>query len=282
MYDSRLDKAARLSSFLPRAAPASPDRLPLELCLFDDAQLSVVYAPLDQVNTGAQLVLAGLTPGWRQAYAAYAAHAAHSRDDGRAARDDGGAAREIKQRVTALTGRTRENLIGMLDALRLNEHLGLSSTAALFGDAADALHWTSVLRYPVFKGRKSYSGQHPRPVAHPFLRAMLERLCAPELASVPGALIVPLGKAAEEGLEYLTALGLLDRERWLRGFPHPSGANGHRRTEFSRAQAGLEWQVEAWFSRNAAPAASEERPAVGGLADEWQDSEAEEPLSASG
>jgi hypothetical protein len=242
VYDSRLDKAARLKSRLPTSPPRSLDEVPLELFLFDDAQLSVVYAPLDAVNTRARIVLAGLTPGWRQAQAAYAAHA----ELAGLGEDEAGV--EIKRR-TAFIGSMRQNLISMLDELDLGRYLGVDGAAALFADRADAVHATSVLRYPVFKAGKNYSGQHPKPVAHPFLRAMLERLCAPELARVPNALIVPLGKAAEEGLEHLSGLGLLDRNRWLRGFPHPSAANGHRKSEFSRARVELELQVEAWFSR---------------------------------
>jgi hypothetical protein len=246
VYDSRIDKAPRLRSLLPITAPRSLDQLPLELFLFDDAQLSVVYAPLDFVNTRARVVLAGLTPGWRQAQAAYAAHA-----ELRGASDEQ-VGSEIKRRA-AFAGSMRTNLIAMLDELDLGRHLGIESTAALFAAQASLVHATSVLRYPVFKAGKNYAGQNPKPVGHPFLRAMLERLCAPELESVPDALIIPLGKAAEEGLEYLTALGRLRAERWLRGFPHPSGANGHRKAEFSRAKLGLATQLESWFAHGSLP-----------------------------
>jgi hypothetical protein len=247
VYDSRLDKAARLKALLPGAPPGGIHELPLELYLFDDAQLSVVYAPLDAINTEAHIVLIGLTPSWRQAQAAYAAHAELS---GRLPEDAVGF--EVKRR-TAFAGSMRKNLVAMLDELHIGRYLGVESTAALFAERADALHSTSALRYPVFKAGKNYSGQHPKPVAHPFLRAMLERLCAPELARVPNALIVPLGKATEEGLEHLTSLGLLEQRRWLRGFPHPSSANAHRKAEFSRAKEELEWQVETWFSRGSLP-----------------------------
>jgi hypothetical protein len=221
-------------------------QLPQGLFLFDDALLSVVYAPLDHVNTRARIVLAGLTPSWRQAQAAYRAHA-DLKD-----LDEEQAGFEIKRRSAVPTS-MHQNLVEMLDELSIHRHLGLESSAALFGTHARALHATSVLRYPVFKAGKSYSGQHPRPSGHPFLRAMLERLCAPELARVPDALIVPMGKAAEEGLEHLTHLGLLDRQRWLRGFPHPSATNGHRKADFARARAELEWQTHAWFSRSSLP-----------------------------
>jgi hypothetical protein len=246
VYDSRLDKASRLKSLLPPAPPGSLRQLPQGLCLFDDALFSVVYAPLDHVNTGARIVLAGLTPSWRQAQAAYTAHAELR------GQDSDEADFEIKLR-SAFSGSMRANLIEMLDELSIHRHLGIDSAADLFGSHSQALHATNVLRYPVFKGGKSYAGQNPRPCGHAFLRAMLERLCAPELGRVPDALIVPLGKAAEEGLEHLSELGLLRRERWLRGFPHPSAANGRRKAEFARARAELEWQAESWFGRGSLP-----------------------------
>ena len=256
MYDSRLDKASRLKSLLPLAPPGSFGQLPQGLFLFDDALFSVVYAPLDHVNTGARIVLAGLTPSWRQAQAAYTAHAELLDAD------EEEAGFEIKRR-SAFSGSMRSNLIEMLDALSIHRHLGITSTEALFDTHAGALHATNVLRYPVFKAGKSYSGQNPRASGHAFLRAMLERLCAPELARVPNALIVPLGKAAEEGLEHLSELGLLRRERWLRGFPHPSAANGRRKAEFTRARDELEWQTQAWFSRGSLPPPRWNAPVAG-------------------
>lgn len=246
MYDSRLDKASRLKSLLPPAPPGTPSEAPKGLFLFDDALFSVVYAPLDHVNTGARIVLAGLTPSWRQARTAYAAHAELREADEELA------GREIKRRAV-FNGSLRANLIEMLDTLSLHDHLGLGSTAALFDTHADMLHATNVLRYPVFKAGKTYSGQNPRTSGHPFLRAMLERLCAAELARVPDALIVPLGRAAEDGLWHLSELGLLRRERLLRGFPHPSAANGRRKAELARARADLQWQLESWFSRGSLP-----------------------------
>jgi len=246
VYDSRLDKASRLKTLLPLAPPGSLSNVPLELFLFDDAQLSVIYAPVDFVNTRARIVLAGLTPSWKQARAAFAAHAELRGSDQH--EDEESAGLEI-QRRSAFAGTMRQNLVGMLDELGVQHHLGIASTESLFAGDAHAVHSTSVLRYPVFKAGKNYSGQHPKPLAHPFLRAMLERVCAAELARVDGALIVPLGKAAEEGLEHLTALGQLSGDRVLRGFPHPSAANAHRKVEFKRAKSSLEWQVRSWFER---------------------------------
>lgn len=258
VYDSRLDKASRLKALLPPIPPGRLSDVPLELYLFDDAQLSVLYAPLDFVNTRARVVLAGLTPSWKQARAAFAAHA-----DLRG-RDDGQSGLELQRRA-GFAGTTRQNLVSMLDELGVPRHLGIASAASLFAEDSHAVHATSVLRYPVFKAGKTYSGQHPKPLAHPFLRCMLERVCAAELARVEGALIVPLGKAAEDCLEHLAAAGQLKGDRVLRGFPHPSAANAHRRVEFARAKHRLERQVSAWFERGslAPPRFAGEWPAEG-------------------
>ena len=107
MYEARLEKAARLKSLLPQAPPAALHELPLELYLFDDAQVSVVYAPVDFVNTEARIVLIGLTPSWQQAQAAMAAHAELS------GKSEEEAGFEIKRR-TAFAGSMRQNLITML------------------------------------------------------------------------------------------------------------------------------------------------------------------------
>jgi len=273
VYDSRLDKASRLKALLPPAPPGCLDEVPLELFLFDDAQLSVIYAPVDFVNTRARIVLAGLTPSWKQARAAYAAHAElreanqpvelrEASNPATSAESDEAAGLEI-QRRSAFAGTMRQNLVAMLDELGVQHPLGIASTQSLFSEDAHLLHATSVLRYPVFKAGKNYSGRHPKPLAHPFLRAMLERVCAPELTRIDGALIVPLGKAAEEGLEHLTRLGALRAERVLRGFPHPSAANAHRKVEFARAKPDLEWQVRSWFERGSLPPAR--------FASEWQE-----------
>ena len=51
-----------------------------------------------------------------------------------------------------------------------------------------------------------------------------------ELEQLPDALIIPLGVAVEDALAHLG----FDRSRMLRGFPNPSGLNGHRVAQFER------------------------------------------------
>jgi hypothetical protein len=78
----------------------------------------------------------------------------------------------------------------------------------------------------------------------PILRAFASQVLATELATFPDALIVPLGRAAETAV----ALTGIASERVLAGFPHPSGANGHRAKNFHAAQRRLANTVDTWFA----------------------------------
>jgi hypothetical protein len=68
-------------------------------------------------------------------------------------------------------------------------------------------------------------------------------ILALELESVPEAVIVPLGKSVEEVLAVLAAEGRIRPGRWLSGFPHPSGANGHRVCLLNQNHASLSEQL---------------------------------------
>ena len=95
----------------------------------------------------------------------------------------------------------RRDLAQWLDDLGLAAVLGLRSCSELFEDSHRALlHTTSAVRYPVFvRGRDgsltNYSGSSPEFVAHPWLREMVETTLARELAALPSAIVVPLGRA---------------------------------------------------------------------------------------
>jgi hypothetical protein len=129
----------------------------------------------------------------------------------------------------------------------LPEVLG-TSTQSLFDDRDDLLHTTSAIRYPVFVGDRNYTGHEPRPLDTSILKAFVEERLAPELASVEGALIVPLGDAVERCLEFLVRRHGVPRERCLFGFPHPSGANGHRAKHFSERRETLQRTLHEWFA----------------------------------
>ena len=64
---------------------------------------------------------------------------------------------------------------------------------------------------------------------------------------VPDALIIPLGKSVEEVLNDMVEDKILKKEQCLFGFPHPSGANGHRKAQFEQNKSNLLTIVENYF-----------------------------------
>jgi hypothetical protein len=80
------------------------------------------------------------------------------------------------------------------------------------------------------------------------LRRYVEAMLSEELARTPEALGVPLGKRVDEALSWLVAREAVDSARILSGFPHPSGANGHRHRQWSQTTRGYGQQVDRWFN----------------------------------
>ncbi|MNG08705.1 hypothetical protein D3C84_920820 [compost metagenome] len=61
------------------------------------------------------------------------------------------------------------------------------------------------------------------------------------------ALIIPLGVNVENVLRQLVAENQLEEERCLWGFPHPSGANGHRHRQFAAHYQDMKERLAAQF-----------------------------------
>lgn len=196
---------------------------PPELTLSDGRDLFVSYAPFDHIARKAELVLVGLTPGRTQA--ANALEALQGQLN--AGRDLEGALAAAKS-TASFSGSMRSSLIAMLDLVGVPQKFGRASAAAFFEAGSPLVHFTSMLRYPVYlAGGANYSGA-PAPLSHPVLRKMVETHLAEEAAALPGAIWVPLGGHAEAGLQHLAQAGRLDPARILTGLPHPSGANAER------------------------------------------------------
>jgi hypothetical protein len=200
----------------------TPSRLRLDGAVSGRRDLTVAYAPFDHINLGADVVLVGLTPGRYQMAAALR----EARRLLRSGASVAGAAAGAKVHAS-FSGPMRSNLVAMLDRVGLAAHLGLDSTAALWGAAADRVHFTSALRYPVFVNGANYSG-NPDLLRVPLLRDHLARWFGEELAALPCAIIVPLGPKVAAAVEAAAATQGFDRERVLSGLPHPSGANAER------------------------------------------------------
>jgi hypothetical protein len=139
----------------------------------------------------------------------------------------------------------------MLDGIGVARLLEIPSTSALFAEQEHDVHTTSALRYPVFVNGPNYNGpnyngSNPHVRRTPLLTDYVLNFLGPELDAVPGALVVPLGKATTDCIELLLARGILSRERCLLDFPHPSGANARRPRDFQASKELLSAAVRRW------------------------------------
>jgi hypothetical protein len=143
------------------------------------------------------------------------------------------------KRHASFAGSMRKNLVSMLDTLGLAEWLGISSIASLFTEHRRLLHTTSVIRYPVFVRGRNYTGHNPEMLDTPILRWFVDNLLSEELQRLPQAMVIPLGRSVSTVLEHLVKSQTVERDRCLLGFPHPSGANGHRLRQFDECRPRL-------------------------------------------
>jgi hypothetical protein len=145
-------------------------------------------------------------------------------------------------KATAAFAGMRKRMTGWLDDLGVAKWLDIGSTSALFETRSDLVHSTSAIRYPVFVGDdlRNYSGSSPSPDRSQLLMSIVTARLVPELASMPNALVVPLGNAVSR---LMTSLADVDPSRCLVGFPHPSGANGHAPKQFASQRASLRRKV---------------------------------------
>jgi hypothetical protein len=210
--------------------------------LVKDNSLEIYYAPFDFINTYAKVAVVGITPGWTQMEIAFR--------QARAALRGGLSAIETLRRAkvdASFAGTMRKNLVKMLDEAGLSKRLKLDTCERLFGDARHLLHTTSVVRYPAFVNGRNYSGHSPEMLRTPELCRFVDEVLPAEFRVMPDALIIPLGKCVDTVLKHLIHTGVLDARRCLLGFPHPSGANGHRKTEFEQGLKQFTQGVDGWF-----------------------------------
>ena len=202
--------------------------------------LAMYYAPHnDYVNKQAIIIIVGITPGWLQMKTAYEAFLSYEQMS---------LMEKLKltKESASFIGSMRVNLINMLNEIGLQTVLGLSSVSDLFADKRNLLHTTSLLKYPVFYKNRNYTGHNPSmqhsKLLHPFLNAVFPE----ELQQLPDrSLIIPLGKKVDEMIRELVSAGMI-KQPFLSGFPHPSGANGHRLKQLAQEKSRLMEQLAGW------------------------------------
>jgi hypothetical protein len=199
-----------------------------ELLMYKEGKITIYYAPFDYINQGAKVVLLGITPGWTQMHRALSYMIEQSQ-----IMSTEKILKNVKQ-VASFSGPLRHHLVAMLDEMRLNDYLGIKSCIGLFSEFNHLVHNTSILRYPVFINGKNYTGSHPSILGHPYFKQQIESLFVSEMNQLnEDAIIIPMGKAVSIALKTLENQGLIKQNHILYGFPHPSGANGHRFSQFA-------------------------------------------------
>ena len=237
MFDKYSESIKRLNAF------EKEDILVQDFLLFEDGDLKIYYAPHNEIiNKDAKVFIVGITPGWTQTKIAY-----QTAFEGL---KKGLSKEEIKKnckRNSRFAGSMRKNLIEMLDDLKLNEKLGLVTCDYLFKENEELLHTTSMIPYPVFINGNNYTGYGPKVFDSDILKKYVRDYFYEEVRQVSNALIVPLGKSVEDVLSEMVKENLISQEQCLFGFPHPSGANGHRKRQFEENKQELKETIDSYF-----------------------------------
>ncbi len=216
-----------------------------DFLLYQDKTMEIYYAPHNEiVNENAKVMIVGITPGWTQTKIAYQTaydglfH--HLNDE------------QIKKNckiAARFAGSMRKNVIEMLDKIELNQYLNIISCSELFSIDNDLLHTTSLIPYPVFIKGKNYTGSHPCILDSDVLKEYVKTYFYKEVETMNEVLIIPLGKAVEVVLKEMVNEGIICESQCLFGFPHPSGANGHRKKQFESNQEQFKTMIRSYFRR---------------------------------
>lgn len=240
MFDKYYNKIKKLTNF------DKEDILNEKFELYKEDNMTIYYAPHNEtINNNAKIFIVGITPGWTQTSIAY--------KTARNGLTNNLAPELIKKeckRNSRFAGSMRKNLIEMLDELNLNNKLHLDSCSELFEDKDHLLHTTSIIPYPVFINDKNYTGSNPKIMDNEVLYSYVKKYFYKETDKLQNALIIPLGKAVEEILQQMIKENLIKEEQCLLGFPHPSGANGHRKSQFKENKNKLLNIIEDYFKNN--------------------------------
>jgi len=208
-----------------------------------DGALSMYYAPHNEyINKKAIIVIVGITPGWNQMKTAFEQVLKglnHNQTVDQMLKE--------AKKAASFSGTMRQNLIRMLDECGVHEEMQVDSSSALFEKHRELIHTTSIIKYPVFYQGKNYSGHKPRIQKSSLLANYAFDVFLEELRHIQQpALIIPLGKTVEHVFKELLNEEKLPNHFYLFGFPHPSGANGHRKRHLQERKESLISTVRAW------------------------------------
>lgn len=188
-----------------------------------DGPYQTFYAPFDHVNRAAKVVICGITPGKQQAMNALE-EARRSLLNGESAE----VAQQKAKKVASFSGEMRPNLVAMLNHVGLDEVLGITNCVDLFGAYSSLVHFTSVLRNPVFCKGENYTGK-PSIVKQPALLKQIDSVLSEEIRSLnPDCIYVPLGDEVSKVFAHLESKGIVQSSQVLHGILHPSTSSNER------------------------------------------------------
>lgn len=208
----------------------------------EEKNLAIYYAPVEYINEDATILIVGITPGFHQMQRAYSA-AVHVKE---MLNDNEKILHQAKM-ASSYEGPMRKNLIHMLDELELPKYLGLSSSVELFGIANHLVHTTGLIPYPVFYKNKNYTGSNPNILKTGMLFKYVIECFVNDLHYLKDPIIIPLGVTVSNVLLHLANKNLLNGKLLLTGFPHPSGANGHRYKQFAINKERMRKELADYF-----------------------------------
>ena len=189
-----------------------------------EKNIEIYYAPFDYINSKAKIVIVGITPGLQQMLQSYEVI------------NQGKSLKEVKD-LSSFKGSMRTGLIKYLDELKINDILKIKSCESLFNKNSKYLHTTSLVKYPVFDKGKNYSGANI--LKKKILLDFIEKNFLEELKTLKKSIIIPLGNTVSSTIEYLNNKHNLKLRCFLKGFPHPSGANARKNIQFKENKRNM-------------------------------------------
>jgi len=243
-----MNQISLFKKYLPKIKKLNLNSLHKENLLTKDflidqeENLSMYYSPHNEyINPTAKIIVVGITPGWKQMQTAYKQIIQSLKT--------GDTEKQMLKKAklsASLSGQIRNNFAQMLDYIGLQKILDIPTTELLFSTYRYLIHTTSLIKYPVFYLEKNYTGYRP-PINHsPLLKQLAYHAFPQELNQINNdALLIPLGKVSEQTLDKVQHT----HEHILKGFPHPSGANGHRHKQLQRNYESLNFLVTEWANK---------------------------------
>lgn len=223
--------------------PGKGDLLINDFLLEKEGPIQIFYSPHNEyVNRNARVIILGITPGWTQMARAMMLAKIYLEEN----MPYNLILRRVNEEVR-FYGSMRTYLLRMLNELQLPKYLGLSSVEELFKADSGKLHTTSLIKFPVFISGKNYNGHNPVLDRSPLLMKYVFETFKTDILSQNRPFIIPLGKSVEHILNSLVKEGRLADEQCLFGFPHPSGANGHRQKQFENFKNKFAEKIHSYF-----------------------------------